>query len=345
MTQSVLVVGHADADGHLIAEQVRRNMDSVGVFDVHVVVDPDRTKDHKVWQKLEELEEDVRSANIVLFVDMMFGPDSFVGEAKALVEFVRSYSDKRFFLVDHHPVPYRRLSRAENLRALYRPEVCECAFGPQSGLMILASLCENQKSEVKDIVRPPHDTLALGLRRAAALGGSLPGAKLLALLRADCWEGLFALGAEEGRFHYLPRGRRPSGFSESQALQNLNELAEQLLSGKATASEAHTSGNKTMAYDFDIDVGKERLIPTVGHPRALSNAPVLSRDLEGIVTLLEIAALSLTSEPGDTFTFDRLIQEARKIAGDEIELDERDARIVLQKATFIEKIGRELRLR
>ena len=57
MTQRVLVVGHSDVDGHLIAEQIGRNLSLVLKSKVDVVVDPERTKDHKAWLHLELLHE------------------------------------------------------------------------------------------------------------------------------------------------------------------------------------------------------------------------------------------------------------------------------------------------
>lgn len=114
-----LIVSHADADGYLIAEQMRRNLELIPSFEVKTLVDPDRTKDSRVWRRLETLHE-VDNADLVFFVDLMFSPDSFVEEAKKLVIFVKSRPKKQFFLIDHHPLPLRRLESAQNLRV--RPE-------------------------------------------------------------------------------------------------------------------------------------------------------------------------------------------------------------------------------
>lgn len=54
-----------------------------------------------------------------------------------------------------------------------------------------------------------------------------------------------------------------------------------------------------------------------------------SRDLETIVTLLELAAITLTTKPKAVFTREALIQEAHRYAGPKIRLDERDIGIVL----------------
>src|SRR6266851_6075700 len=130
MKHQALVISHSDADGYLIAEQVRRNLALTDIFVLTVVVDPERTRDHKAWLKLDQFPE-VDNAEFVFFVDMMFAPGTFDKEANALVEYVNGYPDKRFFLIDHHPLPLRRLNRAKNLRMSYRPDVFECAIGPR----------------------------------------------------------------------------------------------------------------------------------------------------------------------------------------------------------------------
>jgi hypothetical protein len=342
MNYSVLVVGHADADGHLIAEQVRRNLSLIDTFDVKVVVDPQRTKDHKAWTNLDSIIE-INDADIVFFVDLMFAPASFEDEADALVDFVGQRREKQFFLIDHHPLPLKRLSAAENLRVMYRPEVFECAIGPRSGMMVLAALCEGQDSEVADIVQPVHSSLARGVRRAAAPGGQLPGDRLLALLRSDCWTELAELGEEDKALHYLPRGRRPLHQPESKMLESLRKAASRLLSKGGGRPQAEAKGSASMAYDFDV--AGDRYVLESGHRHRVRNMPDQSRDLETIITLLEVAALSLTSVPGATFTHERLIAEAKRIGGPEVDLREDDIKIVLQKQSFLKKVGKELQLR
>ena len=98
-----------------------------------------------------------------------------------------------------------------------------------------------------------------------------------------------------------------------------------------------------MAYDFEV--GQERYSYTAEQPAQLRNSRAFSKDLEAIVTLLEVAALSLTTEPDKAFTLEELVREARAIGGEEIELDDRDIKIVMEKVSFIEHVGGELRLR
>lgn len=71
----------------------------------------------------------------------------------------------------------------------------------------------------------------------------------------------------------------------------------------------------------------------------------VSRDLETIVTCMEIAALTLTDEPDRTFTFDRFMEEITAFAGDEIIIDKRDVEIVIGMGGVVKRVGRELRLK
>ena len=100
-----------------------------------------------------------------------------------------------------------------------------------------------------------------------------------------------------------------------------------------------------MAYDV-ADVAQERFSLENGHRTRLSNSPTgRARDLETIVTLLEVAALTLTTAPEVTFTHAQLIGKARELSGNQIDLQEEDIDIVLKKQSFLERAGSELRLK
>ncbi len=62
-------------------------------------------------------------------------------------------------------------------------------------------------------------------------------------------------------------------------------------------------------------------------------------DLEAIVFLLELSAITLTPHADAPFTFEQLFTEACRIGGDEITLDERDVKIVMP---FMGKILKKL---
>ncbi len=331
MTKQVLIVSHADADGHVIAEQVRRNLSAIPTFDISLVVDPVRTKDHTTWNRLDDIHE-IDDAEIVFFVDLMFAPASFAHEADALVRFVNDRPDRTFFLIDHHPLPLRRLSRASNLRAMYRPDVFDCTLGPASGLMVIAALLEKQPTRTRSVRTPVHNVLATGVRRAAAYGGPLPGEKLLALLRFNRWDALAELGEEDSSMHRLPRGRRAKSGAPSAVLAKLNRIASRLLRS-APSSTTKRRPRNPMSYDIEAmatdSVARRPPIPVPD-----------SKDLEAIVMLLELAAIQLTPDPEATFTKEELIEQARAIGGEEIDLDETDVKIVLGKTGFLKTAGR-----
>lgn len=345
----VLIISHADADGHLIAEQTRRNLDLIPSFSVDVFVDPVATKDHNFWNKIDDFEF-IKSYDYIFFVDIMFAPNSFRAEAEKLVSFVSILPEKRFFLIDHHPLPYYRLRLATNLRAHYRPDVFDCAIGPRSGMMVVAAICEKQSARVAEVTEPAHKRLAVGMRRAAAPGGPLPGNKLLALLRAGAWQSLDQIGREELRYHRLPRGRRSAKSLPSKALNDADAAAAELLARHQLAQLEHNvSGESAMPYDSDtstnLDVGHDRYVQLEPSRVSRRNSKFASSDLEAILTLLEVAALSLTEEPGATFSLSDLIQEAQKLGGDEISIRERDIKIVLGKTGFLRKAGQYYSLR
>jgi hypothetical protein len=344
MTRRVLVVGHADGDGHLIAEQVRRNLSLLPKSQVSVVVDPRRTQGHQAWLHLDRIPE-LEAADVVFFVDLMFSPFAFDEESDALIEYASSRPQVRFYVIDHHPLPLARLLSVPNIRTAYRPDVYECAVGPRSGMMVLAAICERQKEGVADVRKPHHDVLARGVRRAAAPGGSLAGGPLMELLKADRWDVIYALGEDDDVYHRLVRGRRVSNSPKSKVFAAAELAAENahasFINKEMPLSTARIGRIDSMPYD----VGIERIVHESPDSSQLKNEPVASKDLEALVTLLEVAALSLSDSPNSTFSRDELIQEARLMAGPDFEIDDRDAKIVLEKATFVRGSVGELRLR
>jgi len=339
MSKPVLIVGHSDADGHVIVEHVRRNVERVPTFSVTTTIDPKRTMGHKMWTRLAELPE-IDGADIVLFVDLMFAPASFAVEAHAFATFAASRPNKRFYVLDHHPLPLRLLSKAPNVRATYQRDVLDCTFGNATWLMAIAAMLEKQPTRFEGSEKPAHKQLAEGIRRAAAPGGPLPGAKLLALLRAECWGELIALGAEDKSNHKLPRGRRPKVWEASDVMLKLDKLATKLL--RSDPSKSSESPRNPMSYDLEI---APSLIPSKapvhieGTSRAKhkKTAPARIDDLEAIVVLLELAAMTLSEKPRTSFTTEQLYDEACSIAGDDGTIDIEDVQIIVDKASFLKR--------
>lgn len=95
-----------------------------------------------------------------------------------------------------------------------------------------------------------------------------------------------------------------------------------------------------MVYDFDGCADKSPPSFQQYYP------PADPRDLETIVTLLEMAAISLTTVTKTSFTRDELLREAQAFGGAEVVLREQDVDIVLPRVSFLRKLpGRYLQLR
>ena len=129
----------------------------------------------------------------------------------------------------------------------------------------MAALCERQNSFVAGAKEPIHDTIALGMRRAAAIGGDLPGENLLALLQGNCWDELEMLGRDEREFHRLPRGRRSPTLTPSKTLMSLYETAEAIRGGtykEVQTSDTFSEWGEYMSYDIEESVhGSEAARP------------------------------------------------------------------------------------
>ena len=93
------------------------------------------------------------------------------------------------------------------------------------------------------------------------------------------------------------------------------------------------------------DVATTALAYDTGRPVLQKNAPSSPKDLGAIATLLEVAALSLTTELGKVLTIDQLIQEAQEIGGEDAMFDENDVKIVLHKVGFLKKVAGGYQLR
>jgi hypothetical protein len=92
-----------------------------------------------------------------------------------------------------------------------------------------------------------------------------------------------------------------------------------------------------MSYDFDG-------LPDRSAPMVTTPIPHPS-DLESIVTLLEIAAITLTTKPGDTFTRGQLLAQARVVGGSDACIEDRDVAIVLPGMRCLVKVGASYRLK
>lgn len=85
-----------------------------------------------------------------------------------------------------------------------------------------------------------------------------------------------------------------------------------------------------MSFDFQdlelITLTRQRIstIPKA-HPK----------DLQALATLLEVAALSLTTSEKSNFTLEQLLEETRKFGGEDFAFEEEDLKVVLSESRFI----------
>lgn len=84
-----------------------------------------------------------------------------------------------------------------------------------------------------------------------------------------------------------------------------------------------------MAYDF-ADVNDRS-------PPKLDIEPADPRDLEALVTCLELAAIILTTESGKVLTKEALFAEAQATAGPECPISDHDLGIILPFAKFLKR--------
>lgn len=73
-------------------------------------------------------------------------------------------------------------------------------------------------------------------------------------------------------------------------------------------------------------------------PPKLDIKPADPRDLEALVTSLELAAIILTTESGKVLTKDALFEEAAALAGPECPIAEQDLNIILPFTKFLKKV-------
>jgi len=213
----MLIVGHADADGHLAAEQSRRNALRSGARACQVFIDAKRTAGHRIWRNhLPEIP--IQGADTVVFVDLMFHPGKVAEDVSALADLARENPEKTFMAIDHHPVPGLPALPA-NLSICFTPAVYTCCFGAPSDLMVVAAICDRDEEPILAMIDETMRRRALGVKRASA-DRDLAGEKLLRLLATDRWDLIEQLAEEPRDMHRWVRGRR-------HALQPLSPALEQ----------------------------------------------------------------------------------------------------------------------
>ena len=199
---SAILFGHADADGHLAAEQSRDWLVKRGVS-VETVVSSE-TRNYRFWEKLPKF--DLSSYGMVVVVDIAFkfrDPNDSLARLLAVSD---QQQHKEFVVIDHHPLALPQEPR-QNVQLIEVKDPYDCCLGePDPELMQVAALCDGAPTAVRPT--PLLKRRALGVKRAAADVRGVAGSQLLQLIRERRWEFFEALAQEDREMHRSSRGFR-----------------------------------------------------------------------------------------------------------------------------------------
>ena len=203
-----IIYSHADADGHLAAEQTRTNLIAEGV-EVRQVVIGRETKNYTFWERTFA-GLDLRQFRLVVVVDIAFSFREPLRSLESLLQTVRRHQLTQFIVIDHHPLMGTTEIPA-NLRLIEVESAYECCLGvPSDDFMVVAAICDGDGKVVRSRISNIFVKRALGIRRAAADVEGMVGTRLSSLLRSRKWEFFESLAEEPAEFHRNARGRRTS---------------------------------------------------------------------------------------------------------------------------------------
>ena len=210
---SALVFAHADADGHLAAEQTRGWFARQGVS-VTTVVSPE-TRNYHFWSKLSKF--DFSKHDLVAIVDIAFRFRDPRESLSRLLEVTDCNPEKQFVVVDHHHLLAPEVAR-HNLQLIEVADPYDCCLGvPDPELMQVAALCDGAWTAV--VPTPTLEKRALGVKRAAADIMGVAGDGLLELIRDRNWDYFEALAEEDSEMHRSVRGRRHDSSKHSPLIE------------------------------------------------------------------------------------------------------------------------------
>ena len=211
---SAIVFGHADADGHLAAEQTRDYLVDRGITVTTLV--SSKTHNYRFWDKLPEF--DLSDYELVVFVDIAFRFRDPSESLARLLNVSDRQAHKQFIVIDHHPLVLPQNPR-RNVLLLEVSDPYECCLGvPDSDLMQVAALCDGSPTTVAPT--PLLRRRALGVKRAAADVGGVAGDGLLELIRERRWDFFEALADENHEMHRSARGIRRRSSQTSPLLED-----------------------------------------------------------------------------------------------------------------------------
>lgn len=233
----VLLVSHADADGHIIAEQSRRNLVRAG-HDVDLFIDRELTKGYRLWDKLSSVPVQDEH-DTVIFLDLMLNPKDPESSVDYLADLAKRHARKQFFLLDHHPMPTWEGKQRENLEISFSNRVYDCCVGTPSWLMAIAALCDRDEEALSDRPNENQRLVAQGVMRIMADQRRFVGFPMIALLATDRWDLMRHAALEQPNSHKQMYGHRTKTAMASRAM----DYAASWTSSIAEKSAALTSQN------------------------------------------------------------------------------------------------------
>lgn len=210
---SAIVFGHADADGHLAAEQSREWLIQRGV-DVTTVVSAE-TRNYMFWGRLRKF--DLTAYDLIVIVDIAFRFRDPTESLDRLLAVANQNLHKQFIAIDHHPFVHPESPRP-NILLIEVNDPYDCCLGaPDPELMQVAALCDGAPTAIAPT--PLLKKRALGVKRAAADVRGIAGEILLKLIRQRRWDFFEALAGEEKDMHRSARGMRRRASKVSPLLE------------------------------------------------------------------------------------------------------------------------------
>lgn len=293
-----LIVSHSDADGHVIAEQSRRNLERRGVA-ARVFIDPRITRGYKVWDQLDALPA-LSDFDYVVFTDLMLSPGAPEESLRKIGAFAEAWPDRRFYLVDHHPLARPPLDLPGNVTIRFTPSVRACCVGPAGPMMRIAAICDNDEGRLR---RPPTERerlIARGVRRVVMDKKRFVGAPALALIAGGFWEVFRAIGSEEAARHKQFMGSRTRTAIDSPALNQALTISQALLGNSAPAMFSGVTRKKGSTMALSGQLAGYRA-PGSGPASGLTEDAASEPDA-AMVHLLETAILLLNPDAGDVIS-------------------------------------------
>ena len=217
-TNSAIVFGHADGDGHLAAVQTSEWLARREV-EVATVVSP-ATRNYLFWGRLPKF--NLSSYQLIVFIDIAFRFSDPNDSLTRLLNVSDKQPDKQFVAIDHHPLIGPESPR-ENITLIEVTDPYDCCLGmPDPELMQVAALCDGSPTSVNPT--PQLIRRALGVKRAAADVGGVAGDVLLSLITARQWDFFEALADEDKDMHRSARGIRRRSSETSPLLEHARSL-------------------------------------------------------------------------------------------------------------------------